>query len=60
MRVSLRDIGTVIGTVIVVGLLIWGLNVKRMVDQHNILVLEITRLIQAQNEAAGPPAPKEP
>jgi hypothetical protein len=49
---------------VIVALLIWGLNIKRMVDQHNVLVLEIITLIQAQNEAAGvpagPPAPQEP
>ncbi len=55
MKVTLRDIATVVGTVIIVALLIWGLNIKRMVDQHNVLVLEITKLIQAQNEAAGVP-----
>ena len=65
MKITLKDIGTVVGTVMVVALLIWGLNIKRMVDQHNVLVLEITKLIQAQNEAAGvppagPPAPQEP
>jgi hypothetical protein len=59
MKITLRDIGTVIGTVILVGLLIWGLNIKRMVDQHNILVQEIIALIQAQNEATGA-APVEP
>ena len=62
MKVTLRDVGTVVGTVVIVALLIWGLNIKRMVDQHNVLVLEIITLIQAQNEAAGagPPAPPEP
>jgi hypothetical protein len=61
MKITLRDALTVVGTVLVVGLLIWGLNIKRMVDQHNVLVLEITKLIQAQNEAGGqPPAPEAP
>jgi hypothetical protein len=66
MKITLKDAGLVVGTVMVVALLIWGLNIKRMVDQHNILVLEITKLIQAQNEAGGgpplpaPEAPKEP
>ena len=62
MKVTLRDVGTVVGTVVIVALLIWGLNIKRMVDQHNILVLEITKLIQAQ-AGGGPPIqtpPEEP
>lgn len=62
MKVTLRDALTVVGTVIVVGLLIWGLNIKRMVDQHNILVQALVDQIQLQNDslkAAGGPA-KEP
>lgn len=63
MKVTLRDIATVVGTVIIVGLLIWGLNIKRMVDQHNVLVQALIDQIQLQNDtlkSAGPPAPTEP
>lgn len=61
MKVTLRDIGTVVATVAVVGFLIWCLNIKRWVDNQNDLVEALVEQIQIQNDAlksAGPS--KEP
>ena len=59
MKVTLRDIGTVVATVVVVGFLIWCLNIKRWVDNQNNLVEALVEQIQLQNDTLKS-APAEP
>ena len=53
--IRLRDVLTVVATVLVIGAILWGLGFSRAITAHNELVQALAKQVQIQNDRLAEP-----